>query len=184
MSDQDMDQITWTVGRLRAAPIFIDETGSLSPMDLRARARRLARRTKPALIVVDYVQLMQVPGIKDNRTNEIAEISRNLKSLAKELGAPIIVLSQLNRSLEQRENKRPRLSDLRESGGLEQDADIVLFIYRHEVYDPESDEKGEAEIIVAKQRNGPIGKVAATFQGQYCKFQDRQIFSAWPEEGE
>ena len=151
--------------------MYIDETGALSPLDLRARARRLASQHGIKLIVVDYIQLMHVPGTSDNRTNEIAEISRSLKALAKELGIPIIALSQLNRGLESRDEKRPRLSDLRESGGIEQDADLVLFIYREEMYYPDKAEaKGRAEIIIGKQRSGPTGKVDVTFLGQYTKF--------------
>lgn len=172
LNDQEMDQLTWTVGRLREAPLFIDETGSLSPNDLRARARRLAMKEKIKLIVVDYIQLMQVPGTRENRTNEISEISRGMKALAKELAIPVIVLSQLNRGVEQRDNKRPRMSDLRESGGIEQDADLVVFIYRDEVYNPNTDKKGKAEIIIAKQRNGPLGTVEVDFHGQYTRFEN------------
>ena len=177
LSDQEMDQLTWTINRLREAPLFIDETGALSPNDLRARARRLAMRTNLKLIVVDYIQLMQVPGTKDNRTGEISEISRSLKALAKELKLPIIALSQLNRGVEQRDNKRPRMADLRESGGIEQDADLVVFIYRDWVYNKTSDET-QAEIIIAKQRNGPLGAVPLEFHGQYTRFENpRQGFS-------
>jgi replicative DNA helicase len=176
LSDQEMDQLTWTINRLREAPLFIDETGALSPNDLRARARRLAMRADLKLIVVDYIQLMQVPGTKDNRTNEISEISRSLKALAKELKLPIIALSQLNRGVEQRDNKRPRMADLRESGGIEQDADLVVFIYRDWVYNKTSDET-QAEVIIAKQRNGPLATVALEFHGQYTRFENpRQPF--------
>jgi len=171
LNDQEMDQLTWTIGRLREAPLFIDETGALSPNDLRARARRLALRENLKLIVVDYIQLMQVPGTRENRTNEISEISRSLKALAKELKLPIIALSQLNRGVEQRDNKRPRMSDLRESGGIEQDADLVVFIYRDWVYNKNSDEN-QAEIIIAKQRNGPLGTVPLEFHGQYTRFEN------------
>lgn len=177
LSDQEMDQLTWTINRLREAPMFIDETGALSPNDLRARARRLAMRTNLKLIVVDYIQLMQVPGTKDNRTGEISEISRSLKALAKELKLPIIALSQLNRGVEQRDNKRPRMADLRESGGIEQDADLVVFIYRDWVYNKTSDDT-QAEVIIAKQRNGPLGTVPLEFHGQYTRFENpRQPFS-------
>jgi len=169
-----MDQLTWTVNRLREAPLFIDETGALSPNDLRARARRLAQKADIKLIVVDYIQLMQVPGTKDNRTNEISEISRSLKALAKELKLPIIALSQLNRGVEQRDNKRPRMADLRESGGIEQDADLVVFIYRDWVYNKTSDET-LAEIIIAKQRNGPLGTVNLEFHGQYTRFENPRV---------
>ena len=171
LTDQEMDQLTWTINRLREAPMYIDETGALSPNDLRARARRLAMRTNLKLIVVDYIQLMQVPGTKDNRTGEISEISRSLKALAKELKLPIIALSQLNRGVEQRDNKRPRMADLRESGGIEQDADLVVFIYRDWVYNKTSDET-QAEIIIAKQRNGPLGTVPLEFHGQWTRFEN------------
>ena len=174
LSDQEMDQLTWTINRLREAPMFIDETGALSPNDLRARARRLSQKEKIKLIVVDYIQLMQVPGTKDNRTSEISEISRSLKALAKELKLPIIALSQLNRGVEQRDNNRPRMSDLRESGGIEQDADLVVFIYRDWVYNKTSDET-QAEIIIAKQRNGPLGSVPLEFHGQYTRFENARI---------
>ena len=152
--------------------IYVDDTPGLSPSDLRARARRVYRQTggELGIIVVDYLQLMQVPEIKDNRALEIAEISRFLKAIAKELKIPVIALSQLNRSLEQRQDKRPVMSDLRESGAIEQDADLISFIYRDEVYNPESPDKGTAEIIIAKHRNGPIGKVRLAFLGQYVRF--------------
>ena len=170
LEDADMNRMVSADGFIREAPLYIDETGGLSPLDLRARARRLASQHGIKLIVVDYIQLMQVPGSKENRTNEISEISRNLKALAKELNLPIIALSQLNRAVEQRDNKRPRLADLRESGGIEQDADVVLFIYRDEVYNEASPSKGKAEIIIGKQRNGPIGHFETAFLGQYTKF--------------
>jgi replicative DNA helicase len=154
-------------------PMFIDDSPALSPNEVRARARRLVREHGPlGLIVLDYLQLMQGNGNSDNRTNEVSEISRGLKALAKELSVPIIVLSQLNRSLEQRPNKRPIMSDLRESGAIEQDADVIIFIYRDEVYNPESAEKGSAEIIIAKQRNGPIGTCRLTFLGKYTRFEN------------
>lgn len=171
LNDQEMDQLIWTMGRLRESKFFIDETGALSPNDLRARARRLAMREDIKLIIVDYIQLMQVPGTRENRTNEISEISRSLKALAKELKLPIIALSQLNRGVEQRDNKRPRMSDLRESGGIEQDADLVVFIYRDWVYNKASDEN-QAEIIIAKQRNGPLANVMLEFHGQYTRFEN------------
>lgn len=171
LNDQEWDQFTRVVSEVRGVPLFIDETGGLSPNELRARSRRLAQREDIKLIVVDYIQLMQVPGTKENRTNEISEISRNLKSLAKEIGVPVIALSQLNRGVEQRDNKRPRMSDLRESGGIEQDADLIVFIYRDEVYNPgREDNKGKAEIIITKQRNGPTGTVMVDFHGQYTRF--------------
>jgi replicative DNA helicase len=157
---------------MKEMPIYIDDTPSLTPVELRARARRIQREKGLSLIVVDYLQLMHVPGSKENRATEISEISRNLKSLARELSIPIIALSQLNRSVEQRVDKSPIISDLRESGAIEQDADVIAFIYREEVYNPETDEKGIALINVAKQRNGPIGKFYLTFLGQYTKFEN------------
>jgi len=170
LSDLDMSRLISQAGLIAEAPLYIDETGGLAPLALRARARRMKARHDIQLIVVDYLQLMQVPGSKENRTNEISEISRSMKGLAKELSVPIIALSQLNRSLEQRDNKRPRMSDLRESGSIEQDADMIAFIYRDEVYNKESMDKGIAEIIIGKQRNGPIGTVRTAFLGQYTRF--------------
>ncbi|MFA5960613.1 MAG: replicative DNA helicase [Tatlockia sp.] len=174
LDDEDWPRVTSAVHMLSEAPLFIDDTPALSPAEMRARARRLAKEYgQLGLIVVDYLQLMQVPGFKaDNRTAEISEISRSLKSLAKELEVPVIALSQLNRSLEQRHDKRPVMSDLRESGAIEQDADLICFIYRDEVYNDESPDKGIAEIIIAKQRNGPIGKVRVAFLGKYTRFED------------
>lgn len=173
LHDDDWPRITSAVSMLSDAPMFIDDTPALSPAEVRARARRLVREHgKLGLIVVDYLQLMQVPGYKENRTNEISEISRSLKALAKELHVPVIALSQLNRSLEQRHDRRPVMSDLRESGAIEQDADLIAFIYRDEVYNEDSPDKGKAEIIIAKQRNGPIGKIMLTFLGQYTVFEN------------
>ncbi|KTD69730.1 replicative DNA helicase [Legionella santicrucis] len=174
LDDDDWPRVTSAVHMLSEAPLFIDDTPALSPGEMRARARRLAKEHGSlGLIVVDYLQLMKVPGFSaDNRTAEISEISRSLKSLAKELQVPVIALSQLNRSLEQRADKRPVMSDLRESGAIEQDADLICFIYRDEVYYEDSPDKGTAEIIVAKQRNGPIGKVRVAFIGKYTRFED------------
>lgn len=173
LEDEDWPRISSTVSMLSEAPLFIDDTPALSPAEMRARARRVAKEHgQLGLIVVDYLQLMQVPGFSENRTAEISEISRSLKSLAKELKVPVIALSQLNRGLEQRADKRPVMSDLRESGAIEQDADLIVFIYRDEVYNENSPEKGVAEIIIAKQRNGPIGKVRLTFLGQYTCFEN------------
>lgn len=175
LDDDDWPRVTSAVHMLSEAPLFIDDTPALSPGEMRARARRLAKDqgSNLGLIVVDYLQLMKVPGFgADNRTAEISEISRSLKSLAKELQVPVIALSQLNRSLEQRSDKRPVMSDLRESGAIEQDADLICFIYRDEVYNEDSPDKGTAEIIVAKQRNGPIGKVRVAFIGKYTRFED------------
>ena len=157
---------------MRDAPIYIDDTPSLTPIEIRARARRIQREKGLKLIVIDYLQLMTVSGSKENRATEISEISRNLKALARELDIPIIALSQLNRSVEQRNDKRPIMSDLRESGAIEQDADLIAFIYREEVYDPETDKKGIALIEIAKQRNGAIGKFNLTFLGRYTKFEN------------
>ncbi len=172
LGDDDWPRLTSAVGLLADAPVFIDDTPALTPTELRARARRLKREHDLGLIVIDYLQLMQVTGGGENRTTEISEISRGLKALAKELNVPVIALSQLNRSLEQRPNKRPVMSDLRESGAIEQDADVIVFIYRDEVYNDESPDKGTAEIIVAKQRNGPIGTTRLTFLGQYTRFEN------------
>jgi len=174
LNDDDWPRVTSAVHMLSEAPLFIDDTAALSPAELRARARRLVKEHGPlGLIVIDYLQLMKVPGFKaENRTAEISEISRSLKSLAKELKVPVIALSQLNRSLEQRQDKRPVMSDLRESGAIEQDADLICFIYRDEVYNEESPDKGTAEIIIAKQRNGPIGKVRVAFLGKFTRFED------------
>ncbi len=173
LDDDDWPRLTSALGILKEARMFIDDTPALSPMEIRARARRLKREHSDlGLIVVDYLQLMQVPGNKENRATEISEISRSLKALAKELHVPIIALSQLNRGVEQRENKRPRMSDLRESGSIEQDSDVIIFIYRDEVYNEESPDKGIAEIILGKQRNGPIGTVRLTFLGRYTRFEN------------
>ncbi|HRB20556.1 MAG: replicative DNA helicase [Nitrosomonas sp.] len=173
LDDQDWPRLTHALGKLNEAPIFIDESAALNALELRARARRLYRQHgELGLIVVDYLQLMSSTGSGENRATEISEISRALKALAKELKVPLIALSQLNRSLEQRPNKRPVMSDLRESGAIEQDADVILFIYRDEVYNPDSPDKGIAEIIIGKQRNGPIGKVDLTFLGEYTRFEN------------
>jgi len=170
--DEDWSRINTAVQLMSEAPIFIDDTPGLSPTEIRARARRLQREHGLGLIVVDYLQLMAVPGSKENRATEISEISRSLKALAKELSLPIIALSQLNRSVEQRTDKRPVMSDLRESGAIEQDADVILFIYREEVYNQDTPRKGIADIAVAKQRNGPIGDFPLTFVGRYTKFEN------------
>ena len=175
LEDEDWEKLTTALGKLNEAPIFIDEGASLSSFDVRARARRLHRQCgKLGLIVVDYLQLMSAPAGKqgENRATEISEISRSLKALAKELDCPVVALSQLNRSVEQRPDKRPVMSDLRESGAIEQDADLILFIYRDEVYNSDSIDKGTAEIIIAKQRNGPIGKVRLTFIGEHTRFEN------------
>ncbi len=172
LDDDDWPRLTSAVDLLNNARIFIDDTPGLTPAELRARARRIKREHDLGLIVVDYLQLMQVPGNRESRANEISEISRSLKGLAKELEVPVVALSQLNRSLEQRPNKRPVMSDLRESGAIEQDADLIVFIYRDEVYNEDSPDKGTAEIIIGKQRNGPIGTVRLTFLGRYTRFEN------------
>ncbi|MBC3871246.1 replicative DNA helicase [Undibacterium oligocarboniphilum] len=171
LSDEDWPRLTHAIQKMNEAQLYIDETPALSSIELRARSRRLARQCgKLGLIIVDYLQLMSANVAGENRATEISEISRNLKGLAKELNCPVIALSQLNRSLEQRPNKRPVMSDLRESGAIEQDADVIMFIYRDQVYNPDSPDKGTAEIIIGKQRNGPIGSVRLTFLGEYTKF--------------
>jgi replicative DNA helicase len=170
--DEDWSRINTAVQLMSEAPMFIDDTPSLSPTEIRARARRLQREHGLGLIVIDYLQLMAVPGSKENRATEISEISRSLKALAKELSLPVIALSQLNRSVEQRTDKRPVMSDLRESGAIEQDADLILFIYREEVYNQDTPRKGIADIAIAKQRNGPIGDFPLTFVGRYTKFEN------------
>ena len=183
LEDDEWPRLTSAVSILAEAPLYIDDSAALSPTEVRAKARRLKREHGDlGLIVIDYLQLMQAPGAADNRANEISLISRSLKALAKELNVPVIALSQLNRNLEQRPNKRPVMSDLRESGSIEQDADIVVFIYRDEVYNEDSPDKGVAEIIIGKQRNGPIGKVRMTFLGQYTKFENF-IHDVYGDEG-
>ena len=172
LDDEDWARISGTMGiLLEKRNIYIDDSSGLTPTEVRSRARRIAREHGGiGLIMIDYLQLMRVPALSDNRTLEIAEISRSLKALAKELNVPVVALSQLNRSLEQRADKRPVNSDLRESGSIEQDADLIMFIYRDEVYHENSDLKGIAEIIIGKQRNGPIGTVRLTFNGQWSRF--------------
>ena len=170
LDGDDWIRFTSTVGILQETKIFIDDTPALTPAELRARCRRISREHGLDLVVVDYLQMMQVSGTTENRATEISEISRSLKSMAKELNIPVIALSQLNRSVESRQDKRPVMSDLRESGAIEQDADVIIFIYRDEVYDKESSDKGMAEIIISKQRNGPIGFLKLTWRGQYTRF--------------
>ncbi|KAF0192640.1 MAG: replicative DNA helicase [Gammaproteobacteria bacterium] len=173
LDDSDWPRLTSAVGMLSEAKLFIDDSAALTPGELRARARRLVREHgQLGLIVIDYLQLMAIPGTRENRATEISEISRSLKALAKELKVPVMALSQLNRSLEARTDKRPIMSDLRESGAIEQDADVIIFIYRDEVYNEDTPEKGVAEIIVSKQRNGPIGTRRLTFLGQYTRFEN------------
>ncbi len=172
LEEGDWVRLTSTMSQLQDKHLYIDDSSALSPNEVRSRARRIAKmhNGKIGAIMIDYLQLMKVPGQGDNRVNEISEISRSLKALAKEMNCPVIALSQLNRSLENRPNKRPIMSDLRESGAIEQDADLIMFIYRDEVYNKESKEQGTAEIIIGKQRNGPIGTIRLAFQGQFTRF--------------
>lgn len=173
LDDDDWPRIMSAVSMISSKKLLIDDSAALSPFEIRARARRIAREYGGIhLVVIDYLQLMRVPGHNEHRAAEISEISRSLKALARELNVPIIALSQLNRGLEQRPDKRPVMSDLRESGAIEQDADLIAFIYRDEVYNKESNDKGTAEIIISKQRNGPIGTLRLTFRGQYSRFDD------------
>jgi len=184
LDDDDWEKLTDSLGQLNDAPIFIDQGGALNSYELRARARRLQRQEgQLGLIVIDYIQLMSAAGGRqnENRATEVSEISRSLKSLAKELNVAIVALSQLNRSLESRPDKRPMLSDLRESGAIEQDADVILFIYRDDQYNEDSPDKGLAEIIISKQRNGPTGKIKLTFLGQYTRFENYANPSYSPE---
>jgi replicative DNA helicase len=173
LNDNEWSTLSDAMGKLHETPIYIDETGALTALEVRARARRLKRQySKLGLIVIDYLQLMSASTQGENRATEISEISRSLKAMAKELDVPVVALSQLNRALEQRPNKRPQMADLRESGAIEQDADVILAIYRDEVYNPETPDKGTAEVIILKQRNGPIGTVKLTFLGQFTRFEN------------
>lgn len=171
LDEEDWPKLSAAVSKLKDRPLFIDDTPALTPTEVRSRTRRIIREHgEPAMIMLDYLQLMQVAGSSESRTGEISEISRSLKAMAKEFDCPVVALSQLNRQLEQRPNKRPVNSDLRESGAIEQDADVIMFIYRDEVYNEESPDKGIAEIIIGKQRNGPIGTSKLAFIGQYTRF--------------
>lgn len=172
LDDDDWPRLTSAISMMSSRKLLIDDSGALSPFEVRARARRVAREHGLGLIVIDYLQLMRVPGNAEHRAAEISEISRSLKTLARELNVPVLVLSQLNRSLEQRPEKRPMMSDLRESGAIEQDADLIIFIYRDELYNKDSHDKGTAEVIIAKQRNGPTGMTRLTFLGQYSRFEN------------
>jgi len=174
LEQEDWPKLTAAMNKLKDVPLFIDDTPALTPTELRSRVRKVARenRNQLGMIMVDYLQLMQVAGFSEGRTAEISEISRSLKALAKEFNCPVVALSQLNRSLEQRPNKRPVNSDLRESGAIEQDADVIMFIYRDEVYNEETPDKGVAEIILGKQRNGPIGICRLAFIGEYTRFEN------------
>lgn len=173
LSDEEHDKLALAVSKLQDRPLFIDDTPGLTPMEMRSRLRRLQREHgEPALVMVDYLQLMQGSvGNRENRVAEISEISRSLKTLAKEFHCPLLALSQLNRAVDQRPNKRPHMSDLRDSGAIEQDADVIMFIYRDEVYNKEdSKDKGRAEILISKQRNGPVGDFKLAFLGEYTRF--------------
>ena len=186
LEDEDWDKLSTAMTKLRGRPLFIDDTSGLSPSEMRSRARRIAREHgQLGLIMVDYLQLMQIKGSNENRTGEISEISRSLKLMAREFNCPVVALSQLNRSLEQRPNKRPVMSDLRESGAIEQDADIIMFVYRDEVYNPDKPEvKGVAEIIIGKQRNGPIGMVNLSFIGKHTRFENFMPMNGMQPKGE
>jgi replicative DNA helicase len=173
LTEEDWPKLSAAVSKLKDKPLFIDDTAALSPGEIRSRCKRIQREHgSPAMIMIDYLQLMQVPGKENNRVEEISYISRSLKTLAKEFECPVVALSQLNRGLEQRPNKRPVNSDLRESGAIEQDADVIAFIYRDEVYNEDSPDKGVAEIIIGKQRNGPIGTSRLAFIGEFTRFED------------
>tara|TARA_A100001015_G_scaffold107617_1_gene119352 strand:+ start:1273 stop:2640 length:1368 start_codon:yes stop_codon:yes gene_type:complete len=178
LNDEELKRFMASSSRLKELPLYIDDSSLLSPMELRARARRVSRQEGGlSLVVVDYLQLMQLPGSTENRVNQISEISRSLKALAKELNIPVIALSQLNRGVEQRPNKRPMMADLRDSGAIEQDADVILFIYRDEVYNEGSEHGNKAEIIIGKQRNGPIGTVNLSFLKEFTRFEDFAVES-------
>jgi replicative DNA helicase len=183
MNQNDLKRFMETSSTLKDLPLYIDDSSMITPMELRARARRIYRQEPNglSLIVVDYLQLMQLPASTENRVNQLSEISRSLKMLAKELNVPVVALSQLNRAVVQRPNKRPVMSDLRDSGAIEQDADVILFIYRDIVYNEDSEEGNKAEIIIGKQRNGPIGKVFLTFRKEFTRFEDFAVDSFYED---
>jgi replicative DNA helicase len=170
LGERDFPRLAMAAGRLAEAPIFIDDTPAQNVLELRAKARRLKREANLGIVVIDYLQLMRGLTSQENRTQELSEISRSLKSLAKELNVPVIALSQLNRQVEQRADRRPMMSDIRESGAIEQDADLIMFIYRDEVYKTDSQDEGIAEIIIGKQRNGPTGTIRLAFRREYTRF--------------
>jgi replicative DNA helicase len=170
LGERDFPRLAMAAGRLAEAPIYIDDTPAQNVLELRAKARRLKREANIGLVVIDYLQLMRGLTAQENRTQELSEISRSLKSLAKELNIPVIALSQLNRQVEQRADRRPMMADIRESGAIEQDADVIMFIYRDEVYKPDSQDEGVAEVIIGKQRNGPTGTVRLAFRREYTRF--------------
>jgi replicative DNA helicase len=181
LEQDDWGRLTDAMAKLHDAPLYIDETPGLNPIELRARARRMRKSAgKPGLIIVDYLQLMAASGQGENRATEISEISRSLKGLAKEMQVPVIALSQLNRAVESRNDKRPLMADLRESGAIEQDADVILGIYRDEQYNKETQDKGVAEVIILKQRNGPLGTVRTAFRGEYTRFDNLAAGSGAP----
>ena len=184
LKDEDWPRLTSAVEILKDAKLFIDDTPALTPSEIRARCRRIYREQNGLdLVIIDYIQLMQVTGTSENRATEISEISRSLKAMAKELNVPVIAISQLNRSLEARTNKRPIMSDLRESGAIEQDADLIMFIYRDVVYDENTADEKKAELIIAKQRNGPIGMIPLTFLGEITKFENYIPDNNFPPSG-
>ena len=177
LNDKEWGDLSDAMAKLHETPLFIDEGGALTALEVRARARRLKRQySKLGLIVIDYLQLMAASSQGENRATEISEISRSLKAMAKELDVPVVALSQLNRAVDQRPDRRPVMSDLRESGAIEQDADVIMFIYREVVYKPDlpEDQRGFAEVIIGKQRNGPIGTIKLTFLGQHTRFENYQ----------
>ena len=182
LGERDFPRLAMAAGRLADAPIYIDDTPGQNVLELRAKARRLKRDANLGLVVIDYLQLMRGLTTEENRTQELAEISRSLKALAKELNIPVVALSQLNRQVELRGDKRPMMSDIRESGAIEQDADVIMFIYRDEVYHPESEEEGTAEIIIGKQRNGPTGVVRLAWRSEYTRFDSLAAYETEPEE--
>ncbi len=170
LGERDFPRLAMAAGRLAEAPIYIDDTPAQNVLELRAKARRLKREANIGLVIIDYLQLMRGLTAQENRTQELSEISRSLKSLAKELHIPVIALSQLNRQVEQRADRRPMMADIRESGAIEQDADVIMFIYRDEVYKADSQDEGMAEVIIGKQRNGPTGTVRLAFRREYTRF--------------
>jgi len=178
LDDDEWPKITSASNAVVAAPIFIDDSSALSAVDIRARARRLKQREGIGLVVVDYLTLMRLPEGKENRNEKVGAVSWAMKQLARDLDIPVVLLSQLNRSLENRPNKRPVMSDLRDSGAIEQDADLIVFLYRDEVYREDSRQKGTAEVIIAKQRNGPTGTVRLSFAGEYVHF-DNMLREDW-----
>ena len=182
LGERDFPRLVMAAGRLAEAPIYIDDTPGQNVLELRAKARRLKREANLGLLVIDYLQLMRGLTRQEDRVREMTEISRSLKALAKELNIPVIALSQLNRQVEFRGDKRPIMSDIRESGAIEQDADVIMFIYRDEVYHPESEEEGTAEIIIGKQRNGPTGTVRLAFRSEYTRFDNLVETFAGPDE--